>query len=138
MTAPSRFDHLREEKMTAVHHTAQVDADDPLPVVERRVYEQATEPDARVVTEHIGRRTGSGRAAGRGTDGGLNAVLLGAARTGEQVRAQPANQGPRLPADTLAVAALNDTSTDEITLARPGLHPKIESSLAAAGRRAGL
>ena len=73
-----------------------------------------------------------------GNDGRVNAALLVEALNDEQVRAQLANRGLCLPADTLAVAALHDTSTDEITLARPGRHPKIEASLTAAGRRAAL
>ncbi len=73
-----------------------------------------------------------------GNDGRVNAALLVDALNDEQVRAQLANQGLRLPVDTVAVAALHDTSTDAITLARPGEHPDIEASLAAAGRRAAL
>ncbi|OFE17720.1 hypothetical protein BA895_14635 [Humibacillus sp. DSM 29435] len=73
-----------------------------------------------------------------GNDGRVNAALLVDALNDDQVRARLADQGLRLPVDTLAVAALHDTSTDEITLARPGEHPEIEAALTAAGRRAAL
>lgn len=71
-----------------------------------------------------------------GNEGRVNAMLLVEALNDEQVRTQLAHQGLRLPPDTVAVAALHDTSTDEITLARPGEHPVLEAALAAAGRQA--
>lgn len=73
-----------------------------------------------------------------GNDGRVNARLLVEALNDAQVRAQLAQQGLRLPPDTVAVAALHDTSTDEITLARPGDHPGLEAALAAAGRQAAI
>ncbi|MEO6999071.1 MAG: putative inorganic carbon transporter subunit DabA, partial [Terracoccus sp.] len=73
-----------------------------------------------------------------GNEGRVNARLLVDALNDEHVRAHLAQQGLRLPADTVAVAALHDTSTDEITIARPGEHIGLETALAAAGRQAAL
>jgi hypothetical protein len=49
-------DHLRREEVAAVHDAAQVDAEHPVPIVERRVEDAARQPDARVVDDDVGGR----------------------------------------------------------------------------------
>ena len=55
VAAGAALDHLRDEEVAAVDDAAQVDAEQPVPVVERRVEERAADRDARVVDDDIGR-----------------------------------------------------------------------------------
>ena len=70
-----------------------------------------------------------------GNDGRVNAELLVDALNDVRVRAELARAGLALPPDTVAVAGLHDTTTDEVALSNVGAHPELESALAAAGRR---
>ncbi|WP_460934144.1 putative inorganic carbon transporter subunit DabA [Phycicoccus ginsengisoli] len=71
-----------------------------------------------------------------GHPGVVNAVLLAQVLNEPEVRAELALRGVHLPDDTVAVAALHDTTTDRVELLGPVEDPELVRDLEVAGARA--
>ncbi len=72
-----------------------------------------------------------------GHSGAVNATILAAALNDPEVRIQLSARGVRLPDDTVAVAALHDTTTDGIRILGPGAPMSLLRDLHLAGEAAG-